>query len=157
MLVQLIYVSVPTVDSYKATSEFVPVAQFMNAKNDITGLILSSPEFYLQVLEGDRISVNRLYQNILKDTRHENPTLLRYTEIKEREFSDWSMTHTTCEELSSSYIQPVVMPSKIAPKGISGVQALTLLRRVYLLLHSDSLAQVFPKVLEPVKKEPQTT
>lgn len=135
--VQLIYVSVPVQEVSIATSEFIPVAEVENRNHNITGLLVSGPSFYLQVLEGPRLSVSQLYKNILKDNRHTSPVLLRYTEIKHREFENWSMVHMTEDELRSSYISPTMLPQQITPSSISGIQAITLLRRIYILLKQD--------------------
>lgn len=110
--------------------DFVPVAQVKNAENGVTGLIVSGENFYLQVLEGDRHSVNRLYRNIVRDVRHEQCTLLRYVENKIRDFDDWSMAHTTLEELASTYVDTIVAPEDITPERLTAVKAMAMLRRI---------------------------
>jgi hypothetical protein len=47
----------------------------------------------LQVLEGQRSAVNRLYARILADRRHKDVELLIYEEISERRFGQWAMAH----------------------------------------------------------------
>jgi hypothetical protein len=46
---------------------------------------------FLQVLEGERVAVNRLYNRIAADARHESCTLLSAQAIAERCFSRWAM------------------------------------------------------------------
>jgi hypothetical protein len=141
MFIQLIYVSSPVDEVTQAVRDFIPVAHEKNTEHDITGMILSGKKFYLQVLEGKKEAVNQLYRNIVRDRRHSNCTLLRYTETKTREFSEWSMIHTTEEEIQTSYISPTILPNEITPTTISGIQALTLLRRVYILSVTNSKHQ----------------
>lgn len=115
----------------------------MNAANGITGMIISGNRFYLQVLEGSRLPVNRLYQNILRDDRHRSPTLLRYTEIKSRDFGSWSMLHTTEDELNADYLASKTIPelsSDEAVRRFTGIQALTLFRRLAVLVAADAPA-----------------
>ena len=48
---------------------------------------------YLQVLEGERMAVNRLYARIVADQRHQDVVLLQLEEITQRRFAGWSMAH----------------------------------------------------------------
>ncbi|MCK7492603.1 MAG: BLUF domain-containing protein [Comamonadaceae bacterium] len=50
-----------------------------------------SEGIFLQVLEGGRSAVNRLYNRIAADPRHAEVELLSYEEIGERRFAGWSM------------------------------------------------------------------
>jgi len=47
--------------------------------------------YYIQVLEGDAASVDRLFSNILKDSRHESVTVIMDFPIAQRAFPDWDM------------------------------------------------------------------
>ena len=113
-----------------ALASFVPLACEKNAEFGITGLILSGNNFYLQVLEGKREYVNQLYRNIVNDKRHTSCTLLRYTDIKTRDFADWSMIHTTVDELHNSYLDVIVSPEEFSVKLLTGIKAMAILRRV---------------------------
>lgn len=140
--VQLIYISTPTTEVSKATSEFVPVALEMNHQNQISGMLLSGESFYLQLIEGDRTCINRLYKNIISDKRHAHPILLRYTEIKTREFGNWSMNHTVESDLKMDSIGLNLWPAlstKEASKSFSGAQALILFRRISALVKVQDL------------------
>jgi hypothetical protein len=134
MIVQLVYISRPVTPVTHAVIEFVPIAQEKNVKHNITGLIISNESFYLQLIEGPREEISQLYSNIIKDGRHADIVLLRYTDVRVREFGNWSMAHVTLEELSEIALNGVQLPEKISPSTISGVQALALLRRVDALL-----------------------
>ncbi len=62
-----------------------------NAAADITGLLLYSDRSFLQLLEGPRDAVESLYAAIVRDQRHDDVTLVRAREQRDREFPDWSM------------------------------------------------------------------
>jgi hypothetical protein len=66
-------------------------ASEVNAKFDITGILVFGNDYFLQCIEGEREAVNRLYANILADPRHERSVLLEFAEVHEREFDEWSM------------------------------------------------------------------
>jgi hypothetical protein len=130
MLVQLIYASTPITVVSSTVLDFIPGAIIENAKHDITGMLISTPTCYVQILEGERKAVNQLYQNIVKDNRHINCTILRYASIPNKEFKDWSMIHTNLHELKSAYIDAIFDEVDISPEHITSVQSLSLIRYV---------------------------
>jgi hypothetical protein len=136
MLVQLLYASIPSENHITSQSlaDFLPTAIVKNKENDITGLLISSPSFYVQLIEGKREKINQLYNNISKDQRHSGIILLRYSEIREKEFSDWSMSHTTEQELLDSFVSSVVLPEKIALNTLTGAKTMSAMRRLAALL-----------------------
>jgi hypothetical protein len=53
---------------------------------------------FIQILEGERSNVNRLYATIIKDKRHQNVELVSIEEIQNRRFPEWSMAHVVISE-----------------------------------------------------------
>ena len=94
MLVRLLYVST---EIAKQPSNFAELNlekfRLYNNTNEITGVLLSGNGVFLQVLEGDRSKINKLYANILLDQRHKEIELLHYEEIDRRVFFAWSMDY----------------------------------------------------------------
>ena len=62
-----------------------------NAEQGITGLLLLSGDQFLQVLEGPDTAVNRLFNRIIRDTRHHDVALIAFEQIGPRYFDDWCM------------------------------------------------------------------
>ncbi len=62
-----------------------------NGSTGVTGFLCLSNRFALQCLEGPRLAVNDVYGRILRDPRHTQVTLIRYTEPWRRLFAAWSM------------------------------------------------------------------
>ncbi len=62
-----------------------------NAELDITGLLLYSGKYFLQILEGDYNAVNTLFSQITSDTRHHSLIVLTGHPATERLFPKWSM------------------------------------------------------------------
>lgn len=135
MFTQLIYISAPI---GKVDDGIFIAAAERNKIRDITGLILCAETFFLQVLEGSKDGVNQLYANIVKDQRHITPILLRYSENKKREFPEWSMLKTTEDEIKEKNVGFETLPHGVPLSTLSGVQALSLLRRVYILARVNS-------------------
>jgi hypothetical protein len=94
MLVRLLYVSKEIAEQ---PSNFAKsnLDQFRinNKISEISGVLCSGEGVFLQVLEGERSAVNKLYVDICKDQRHIDIELLHFEEVTERAFYAWSMDH----------------------------------------------------------------
>jgi hypothetical protein len=92
MFVQLLYISSTTRPMLRIDVETILfTARRFNQKLDITGLLLSSPSHFMQIMEGEEESVRSAYERICKDPRHHAHVILRETHIEERQFGDWTM------------------------------------------------------------------
>lgn len=69
----------------------LPAIRANNAKQNVTGILLSDRGEYLQVLEGPEENVKRIFASIQGDDHHENVVVLREERIKKRRFADWTM------------------------------------------------------------------
>ena len=86
MLIRLLYIS-------RATG-----ARVHNRVAGITGVLCQGQGLFIQVLEGERSTVNRLYNTIIKDKRHQDVELVAIEEISARKFPNWSMAHVIISE-----------------------------------------------------------
>lgn len=89
---QLAYVSSAT--ALFRTTDLVSMlnqARVLNARDDLTGLLLYRDGAFLQVLEGDRARVQKTYERIAADPRHTRVTTLIDATQAQREFPDWRM------------------------------------------------------------------
>ena len=94
MQVQVLYVSRAVgPQTSTVTASILSTAQARNRDSGISGVLCQGQGLYLQVLEGERSAVNRLYAQILTDRRHKDIEMLRFEEITQRRFADWSMAH----------------------------------------------------------------
>ena len=92
-MVQLVYASTFLKDKGDV-SELKKIhekAMENNAKSDISGMLIFGNNYFLQCLEGGREKVNRIYEKISKDERHNKTLILSYEECHVRKFSNWSM------------------------------------------------------------------
>jgi hypothetical protein len=62
-----------------------------NTAKGLTGMLLFGNGTFLQSIEGEATVVDPLIERISKDPRHRDIKILRRDEIKERQYSDWSM------------------------------------------------------------------
>lgn len=92
MLVRLLYVSQPVGPITTAvTSSLLALSSQFNKQENITGVLCQGSGLYMQVLEGERNKVNRLFGKIMADKRHERIELLSMEDISQRQFGLWSM------------------------------------------------------------------
>ena len=124
-LVRLIYSS-----QLKANTKPNELAHIHNAalsynpKKGITGTLVFGDDRFIQYIEGSRTEVNHLFRMIGSDPRHEEITLIDFSEIVEREFDDWHMKLVLLAEKN----QRVVRYSDNGPFDPSRMSAETALR-----------------------------
>ena len=89
-LVQAIYTSRSLI-SEDQKSQLLAECREKNPKNDVTGVLVSHEEKFLQVLEGPASHIRTLIGKIEKDSRHTEFHLIGISPISHRNLSDWSM------------------------------------------------------------------
>ena len=90
MLQRIIYFSART-ESGASLEQLAAEAAERNSETNITGLLVASLRWFVQVLEGEREDVNHLFQAICQDKRHANVTLVAAEEIAGYSYPEWSM------------------------------------------------------------------
>jgi len=99
MLIRLLYISRATgAITSTVTGSILESARVHNRVAGITGILCQGQGLYIQILEGERASVNRLYATLIKDKRHQDIELVSIEEIQTRKFPDWSMAHVIISE-----------------------------------------------------------
>ena len=99
MLIRLLYISRATgAITTTVTGSILESARVHNRVAGITGVLCQGQGLFIQVLEGERSTVNRLYNTIIKDKRHQDVELVAIDEIQERKFPNWSMAHVIISE-----------------------------------------------------------
>ena len=66
-----------------------------NARFEITGALCFLDGVYCQYLEGEKSSLENLYQILLADPRHKDVKLVELCSITNRIFTDWTMALVT--------------------------------------------------------------
>ncbi len=85
-------------------SDILEKANHFNSKNDITGCLLYHNQEFIQILEGDKETLQQLYSKISRDNRHTDIILLSEGTKTERVFYDWNMAF---QELSAEDAQGI--------------------------------------------------
>lgn len=88
--------------------ELASQAAKKNAENDITGVLMAKGGMFFQIIEGPEENIDRLFNNILKDPRHEKIITLgiQVGDLK-RLFPNWHMKEINLDTSTSERLQPV--------------------------------------------------
>ncbi len=129
MLVRLIYASR---SARPVTSELIEdilsQSRRHNLETGLTGVLcVCHGNVFIQVLEGSREEVNRLYGKLLRDERHTDVTLLEYAEIDARRFASWRMGRVDLDKLNIGVVLKYSEGPHLDPFQIPGRVALALL------------------------------
>ncbi|MDH4060817.1 MAG: BLUF domain-containing protein [Aquincola sp.] len=127
MLVRLMYTSraVPAVDQEELIA-ILKKSKANNARSGVTGALCFSEGIFIQVLEGGRNAVSKLYNRIAADSRHADVVLLSYDEIEERRFAGWSMGQVNMSRLNPALLLKYSECAKLDPYSVSGKVSLAL-------------------------------
>jgi hypothetical protein len=133
MLVRLLYASraIDEIDDALLGS-ILERSRKYNLEHGITGILCTYPQgnLFLQVLEGGRDAVNKLYGNIVRDPRHRDITLLDYAEITERHFASWRMGSVNLNRINVGNILRFSEKTVLDPFSMTGRGALTLVEEL---------------------------
>lgn len=97
-----------------------------NPAHGVTGVLCYSEGIFLQVLEGGRGAVNRLYNRIVADPRHQGAEVLLYEEITERRFAGWAMGQVALSRLNPSLLLKYSETATLDPFVVSGTVSMAL-------------------------------
>lgn len=75
--------------------EILQQARRNNAAHGITGALIYVDGVFLQILEGETVTVQALMARIAKDVRHETVTVLKEGSISSAVFGDWKMAYVS--------------------------------------------------------------
>ena len=131
MLVRLMYASraVPAVDQEELLA-ILRKSKANNPNQGVTGVLCFSEGIFLQVLEGGRSAVNKLYNRIAADARHTQVELLLYEEIGERRFAGWSMGQVNMARLNPALLLKYSERATLDPFSVSGALSMALFQEL---------------------------
>jgi len=127
MLVRLMYASRATETVRPETlNAILKKSTHDNPGIGVTGVLCFSGDIFLQVLEGGRSQVSKLYNRIAQDPRHTDVVLLSYEEIDERSFAGWSMGQVNMSRLNPALLLKYSEAAVLDPYAVSGKVSMAL-------------------------------
>jgi len=112
----------------KQLEDIVSVSRENNPRMCVSGVLCYAPGLFLQCLEGPRKAVNEIYRTIMGDPRNKDGILLKYAEIDERVFEEWSMAYVRADQLTESIMLKYGSCRVFDPFSMTGRQALGFVR-----------------------------
>ena len=76
-------------------AQIFDVARSKNKQAGVTGALLVTDNWFVQALEGEEPVVQRLYEHIRDDARHDEVTVIESATVDERVFGRWSMAEVS--------------------------------------------------------------
>lgn len=143
MLYRMLYSSKATRPMTAAGLEKILVdARAGNEARDVTGALVYVDGVFLQILEGERDTLEALVASIREDGRHESMKIFHRDTIAERGFEDWRM----------AYLSPdVAEMSRWA--GLEGTESIeALLDQVHRDAHK--VPRILVSILEAISARP---
>lgn len=92
MLYELLYTSEASWElSQKELLELLRQARNKNRQSEITGLLLYHKKEFMQLIEGEKEEILKLWQTIKVDERHFFAKVIYHEPVDNRGFSEWNM------------------------------------------------------------------
>ena len=90
-LKHIIYASRPLGFDEDTVNQILKISRKNNPSIGVTGLLICGEELYLQILEGPMDAVDKIFNKIKIDNRHDNVKILKESSIDFRLFASWAM------------------------------------------------------------------
>jgi hypothetical protein len=92
-LVHIIYCSVSADAGFSAAQleQLLEVCRRNNGKAGVTGMLLYQSPWFFQILEGEAVALDALYEKIALDKRHKRIMKIIQEPIEARDFGAWTM------------------------------------------------------------------
>ncbi|MEN9482690.1 MAG: hypothetical protein RJB37_570 [Pseudomonadota bacterium] len=130
MLVRLLYASRTDAVTPEMIDSILAQSRAHNPALGITGILCHGGNVFMQVLEGGRDTVNRLYNDIVRDARHHDVVVLHYEEITERRFSGWTMGQVNLARINPAIVLKYSDRPVLDPFSVSGAASLSMLEEL---------------------------
>lgn len=131
MLVRLLYASRAAAPvAPEVIDSILEQSRKHNPELGITGVLCQGGDVFMQVLEGGRAPVNRLYNQIVRDERHRDVVLLHYEEVAERCFAGWTMGQVNLAKVNLSTLLKYCERPVLDPYSMPGKASMALLEEL---------------------------
>ena len=128
MLVRCLYASRPAAPlAADVLDSILAQSQKNNPRRGITGMLCFTHEIFIQVIEGGRDEVCKLFNAIVRDERNVDVRILVYEEITERKFGNWTMGQVNVEQINPAMLLKYSEKSELNPFACSGRATMALL------------------------------
>jgi hypothetical protein len=118
-----------------------------NSSRSLTSALVTSPDFFLQAIEGRRGEVSMIYSRIITDPRHHSCELVCVGPVDERLFPRWAMLLVNLGGTPPSDVRRFTSGPSFDPRNMSPGMALGFLQVVAALAVAGHSLTVDPDVI----------
>jgi hypothetical protein len=131
MLVRCLYASRPSGPlSTQQIDLILEQSRRNNPRAGVTGILCYTKNVFIQVLEGGRDEVCKLFNGIVCDDRHLDVRILVYEEISERRFSNWAMGQVDLSKVNAGLLLKYFKKADLDPFDASGHATMALIHEL---------------------------
>ncbi|HZG01309.1 MAG TPA: BLUF domain-containing protein [Chitinophagales bacterium] len=114
----IVYFSTATQLYSEATfKDILRVSRQNNTRDGITGMLLYYEGSIIQLLEGEKETVESTFRRLAKDARHHSIQTVLRGEIKERNFPQWSMGYRSLTPQEAARMLGYINPKSISEQA----------------------------------------
>ena len=113
-------------------SQILQSARRNNREQNVTGALFFNSAYFAQALEGPKLAIEKIFENIQRDPRHGDVTVLSSETGGHRDFPEWSMAHVAPPDETISASMAVALDSALSHPGASADGVLGLLRSLVI-------------------------
>lgn len=124
---RLLYVSRARAGASRDVEDITVWSQTENECRGVTGVLAAWSGWYVQVLEGDRVEVDRIFSRIARDERHTDVALVSARACGTRRFAGWSMIAAEIDDADQEAVALLRADAATSPAVMSESALLLLL------------------------------
>jgi len=99
-------------------NNILETANAVNTQKNITGCLIYHNKHFVQILEGDKADVLKVYEKIMTDPRHHSVNLLWESNVNDRHFEEWSMAfHHPDQKDTNQFVSNLLLLSEITDRS----------------------------------------
>lgn len=114
-LTRLIYASCHAGTKIDMIDRILQRSRMNNVRDGITGALVISDRYFLQVLEGDRKPIAECFMRIMQDNRHQDIQVVCAGDHENRLFYEWSMHRIETSRMKQKVLHPYKINGRFAP------------------------------------------
>jgi len=99
-------------------------------RDDITGVLVFDRFNFIQVLEGSRHLIWKMFLKIQLDDRHSDISLIEFVSFRERQFTNWSMAGSLRTSIQDNIYTRHGYDGRIRPNDITADRLIPLVREI---------------------------
>jgi len=126
---QIVFASKAKDLSHQEINEILTVSYNHNGSKNISGALIYVQGYFIEAITGYKSAIEKTYEHIKKDTRHEDVITISASEIQEPPFQEWSMSFVN-PSAYKNIIEPIVKTKKLNPYFLDKDTVLQILKEV---------------------------